>query len=43
VYTLAAKSFNILDIAASTASDLGDNFSLGTLSTPYTKATIGNM
>jgi hypothetical protein len=32
---LAAKSFNILEIAASTASDLGNNFSLGTLKNDF--------
>jgi hypothetical protein len=29
VYTLATKSFDDLEIVASAASDLGDNFSLG--------------
>jgi hypothetical protein len=34
---LAAKSFNILEIVcpASAASDLGDNFSLGTLKNDF--------
>jgi hypothetical protein len=35
VYPLAAKSFNILEIAASAASGLGDNVSLGTLTNDF--------